>query len=50
MPKLNYNSITIHVDIYNALKADYEKNKQQLMKEGLTSFTSYCVRKLMRDM
>ncbi|MCW4012725.1 MAG: hypothetical protein NWF07_07005 [Candidatus Bathyarchaeota archaeon] len=41
MPRKGYRSITVREEIYQDLMKKYEENKEQLLRQGITSFGGY---------
>ena len=41
MPRKGYRSITVRDEIYQDLMKKYEENKEQLLRQGITSFSGY---------
>lgn len=44
MPRKGFRSITVREEIYNELMQQYEENKEELLKQGITSFSGYVTR------
>ncbi len=41
MPRKGYRTITVREEIYQNLLQRYEENKEQLLRQGITSFSGY---------
>jgi predicted CopG family antitoxin len=41
MPRKGYRSITVRDEIYQDLMKRYDENKEQLLRQGITSFSGY---------
>ena len=41
MPRKGYRTITVREEIYQNLLQRYEANKEQLLRQGITSFSGY---------
>ena len=41
MPRKGYRSITVRDEIYESLMEKYEENREQLLRQGVTSFSGY---------
>ncbi|MCW4050412.1 MAG: hypothetical protein NWE89_11830 [Candidatus Bathyarchaeota archaeon] len=44
MPRKGFRSITVREEIYNELMHQYEANREQLLRQGVTSFSGYVTR------
>ena len=44
MPRKGFRSITVREEIYEDLMQQYTENKEELLKEGITSFSGYVTR------
>lgn len=44
MPREGFKSITVREEIYAELMRHYEENREELLKQGVTSFSGYVTR------
>lgn len=44
MPRKGFKSITVREEIYTELMRQYEENREELLKQGVTSFSGYVTR------
>ncbi|MHA1303464.1 MAG: hypothetical protein ACTSPI_07165 [Candidatus Heimdallarchaeaceae archaeon] len=44
MPRKGFRSITVREEIYEDLMQQYTENREELLKEGITSFSGYVTR------
>jgi len=44
MPRKGFRSITVREEIYRELMQQYEENREELLKQGVTSFSGYVTR------
>ena len=44
MPRKGFRSITVREEIYAELMRQYEENREELLKQGVTSFSGYVTR------
>ena len=44
MPRKGFRSITVREEIYDELMQQYTENKEELLKQGITSFSGYVTR------
>jgi len=44
MPRKGFRSITVREEVYRELMQQYEENREELLKQGVTSFSGYVTR------
>jgi hypothetical protein len=44
MPRKGFRSIAVHEEIYDELMQQYTENREELLKQGITSFSGYVTR------
>ena len=44
MPRKGFRSITVREEIYEELMQQYTENREELLKQGITSFSGYVTR------
>jgi hypothetical protein len=44
MPRKGFRSITVRQEIYDELMQQYEERREELLKQGITSFSGYVTR------
>ena len=44
MPRKGFRSITVREEIYDELMQQYTENREELLKQGITSFSGYVTR------
>jgi hypothetical protein len=44
MPRKGFRSITVREEIYDELMQQYKENREELLKQGVTSFSGYVTR------
>jgi len=46
MPRRGYKTITIREEVYNHLYQQYQRNREKLLKQGVTSFSGFIIKTL----
>lgn len=46
MPRKGFRSITVREEVYEELMRQYEENREELLRQGVTSFSGYVTRYL----
>ena len=44
MPRKGFRSITVREEVYRELMQQYEENREEILKQGVTSFSGYVTR------
>lgn len=44
MPRKGFRSITVREEVYEELMRQYEENREELLRQGVTSFSGYVTR------